>query len=826
MSEVKRKKYIIVHGHFYQPPRENPWTESVDYQPSASPFHDWNERITAECYEANAYAKLYDQHGRIERIVSNYEYISFNFGPTLMDWLMNHNPTLVQRIVESDRRGAERYKTSVGNAIAQAYNHIIMPLATSRDKETQIIWGIEHFKHVFSREPVGMWLPETAVDMETLRLMVKHGIKFTILAPSQISKVRRRGESSWHDVHGERVDPSRPYTVNLGNGESIVVFVFDGPISRAVAFEDVLSSGDALYSRIRMGFDHRRKHHQFVLVAVDGETFGHHKKFAELSLAYLYKILESSAEVEPITPYAYLERHGVEWEAQIIERTSWSCPHGLRRWYDDCGCKTVAGWHQRWRKPLREGLNWLKARLDEVFESFAGKLLKDPWEARNDYIHVILNRDFENVQEFLNRHSKRPLKHTEETKVLKLLEMQRYSMLMFTSCGWFFNDISGLETVQILTYAARAIQLAKEVAGINLEDRLLEYLIKAEGNLIDYPNGLVVWQNLVKPNASSVSKHVAEYAIDSLFPDEDDRKVSKLFEISPIDRVEALRPPFRIAIGAVELTSKYTWETSRYMYCVLYLGSCEFRCSTANYLDLTSYEAIRDDILATFKQDDITELIRLLDSYFPGTYYSLRDLSADYKIRIANKTLSGELTKLSELYARAFRTIIHKMRYLRELEIPIPSQYTLTAKVALLDDINAKLNSLLRHRDSSERLQVLTRFEELIGECCELDMGDVLSDISSKLENVLTQLIDELLDRRNELGVGELSEQLKLILNLINIIKRYNIKVKMGRLQNSYWNLLSVLKDDLNLKEVLYQLGEHLFFSEKLLKLILKGKAI
>ena len=823
MSELKNKAYIAIHGHFYQPPRENPWTEEVEFQSSAAPYHDWNERVSAEAYEPNASARLFDPQGRIEKIVSNYEKISFNFGPTLLDWMRVHKPWLVRKIVESDRKGELRF--GVGNAIAQAYNHIILPLAKDIDIETQVIWGIKHFEHIFGRKPMGMWLPETAVDMRTLRTLAKHGIKFTILAPSQIEAVKPLKGDTWIDVRGEKVDPSRPYKVDLGNGLEIAVFVFDGPISRSIAFEDVLRDGDTLFNRLMMGIDPSRTHPQIVLAASDGETFGHHKKFGDLALAYALRKIEESPDVELITPGAYLSRYPLEWEARIIERTSWSCPHGVKRWEDDCGCRTIPNWHQKWRKPLREGLNWLKDRLDEIFESFGSKLLKEPWEARNDYIEVILDRSVDNVEEFFSKHAAKALSPSEKISALKLLEMQRHGMLMFTSCGWFFNDISGIETVQILQYASRAIQLAKEVAKINLEDKLLsDYLQHAPSNLPEFQNGLVVWEKLVKPRTFSFPKALAEYVMTSIFEGDGyqrSKKPYRIFQFEYKDRRVEKRPPFLLGIGAVNLSSKVTWESVDLTYSVIYLGGYELRAYIGNFLDLITYENMRDDLIRTFKEDSILELIRKIDDYFIGVSFSLKDLSPDHKMRAVSHIISEEIGKLSALYQSIYRGTLSKVEYLKKIGVPIPAHFLWPARFSLYEMMLKIFNALKREKELSRIHELLENLNSVLEQCSYLELKDSKAAARGNIEDVLyiwlSRLNSHISFELTEDKIPTLNSYLEFSLRLLELAHRFGIELELGRVQNAFWELINKKTTGAFSKKLLRKLGDALFFSHKTL---------
>jgi alpha-amylase/alpha-mannosidase (GH57 family) len=356
------ERYVCIHSHFYQPPRENPWLEQIELQDSAYPYHDWNERITAECYAPNAVSRIIDQAGKIANIVNNYAKISFNFGPTILSWMEEREPDLYRRILEADRESREIF-SGHGSAIAQAYNHVILPLANSRDKRTQVIWGARDFESRFGRTPEAMWLPETAVDLESLDLMANEGIRYAILEPHQAHRVRKKGSREWMDVTGGRIDPKLPYKLRLPSGRTIAVFFYDGPVSRAVAFEGLLNNGEVFANRILGAFtDSRSGRYQFVHIATDGESYGHHHAHGEMALSYALHHIESNG-LARITNYGeFLEIHPPTHEVEIYENTSWSCVHGIERWKSNCGCNSGGrpGWNQEWRRPLREALDWLR----------------------------------------------------------------------------------------------------------------------------------------------------------------------------------------------------------------------------------------------------------------------------------------------------------------------------------------------------------------------------------------------------------------------------------------------------------------------------------
>ncbi len=494
--------YLIIHGHFYQPPRENPWTDIVEQQPSATPFHDWNERIHAECYQPNSSAVVSDTQGGESHVVNNYAHISFNFGPTLLSWLQQNHSGTYDSIIEADRDSAAN-RHGHGDAIAQAYGHAILPLCNDRDLRTQIRWGLADFRFRFGREAESIWLPETACNDHVLSALIDEGLRYVILAPHQAARVGTRSDgdevstasgservkdstNDWHSVVAENLDTSIPYRYidRDDPARSIAVFFYDGRTSRAIAFENLLRSSKDLVDAFTRAVDNR----EMLNVATDGETYGHHFKFGDLCLAHALT-REAPERGFTITNYGeYLDHHPAALEVELNngpdgQGTSWSCPHGVGRWARDCGCETGGeqGWNQEWRKPLRQALDFLRDVNIQYFEATRGRLFTFPWLARDDSIALILDPHFSR-EEFLYEHAGRWPTADEQREALTYLELQRMLILMYTSCGWFFNDISGIETIQILRYAARAIDLMDQLRLPSPRERFLEILSEAKSN--------------------------------------------------------------------------------------------------------------------------------------------------------------------------------------------------------------------------------------------------------------------------------------------------------------------------------------------------------
>ncbi|MGZ4839540.1 MAG: DUF3536 domain-containing protein, partial [Terriglobales bacterium] len=566
-------RYICIHGHFYQPPRENPWLAAVEFQESASPYHDWNERICAECYAPNSACRILDDQGRIARITNNYSHISFNFAPTLLSWLEEKAPWTYEQILAADRQSRERF-SGHGGALAQAYNHLILPLANPRDKYTQVLWGMRDFQHRFGRDPEGMWLPETAVDLETLECLSSLGIKFTILAPHQALRWRNRPWQDWVTCDGGAIDPTRAYQCNLSSGRSISLFFYDGPISHAVAFEKLLSNGENFARRLMTGFNDARTWPQLMHIATDGETYGHHHPRGDMALAYALEYIERN-HLARITNYGeFLARHPPTQEVAIAEKTSWSCCHGIERWESDCGCNsgTHLSWNQQWRRPFRDALNWLRDHLAPLYDLEAQPLLRDPWSARDDYIRVVVDRSPWVADAFLARHALPGLSREQQVRALKLLELQRHLMLMFTSCGWFFDELTGLETVQSLQYAGRALQLARELLAVDPEEQFLCRLEEAWSNLPAFGSGRQVYERFVRPAMLDLEGVGAHYAISSLFDGYRGRSYVYCYSVDLLESRVLESGKARLALGRADVSSRLTREQLTLNFAVLHFG--------------------------------------------------------------------------------------------------------------------------------------------------------------------------------------------------------------------------------------------------------------
>lgn len=776
-------RYICIHGHFYQPPRENPWLEDVELQDSAFPYHDWNERITVECYGPNASARILDSKGWIRKIVNNYAWISFNFGPTLLDWLATKEPEVYQAVIEADRESQKNF-SGHGSALAQAYNHMIMPLANRRDKYTQVIWGLQDFVHRFGRQPEGMWLPETAVDLETLEIMAEQGIRFTILAPYQARQVRKIGSSSWEKVGESGIDPSMAYRINLPSGRSMCLFFYDGPISRAVAFEGLLENGGKFAERLLGGFSEARPWPQLIHVATDGETYGHHHRHAEMALAYALDQIRSR-KIARITNYGeYLEMHPPTHEVEIRENTSWSCIHGVERWRNDCGCRAGRNpaWNQAWRAPLRSALNWLRNTLATQYEEQARQFLKDPWAARDDYISVILDRSAASVQQLLNKHAARPLEPAEQVTVLKLLEMQRHAMLMFTSCGWFFDEISGIETVQVMQYAGRAIQLAAELSGNSPEGRFLELLSQAKSNIPEHRDGAHIYEKFVKPAMIDLPKVGAHYAISSLFEDYQDRTRIFCYTVERQDHNTLTTGRARLAVGRIQVTSQITRESSALTYGVVHLGNHNLSGCIGYYQSEEAYQKMVQQLTTAFERADFPEVSRIINRCSEGLPYSLKELFRDQQRKVLDMILDSTLAEVEMHYQRIYEGHASLMRFLKYLNIPQPKAFLTAAEFVLNNRLRRALAGEVIAPEAVEAVLAEAQTWEI-----PLEEARLRHTLEQNLERMARQLEATPTDRTLLANLQTTAE----------LARSLPFGVDLGKLQNAYYRVLHTVYPEL-----------------------------
>ena len=778
VSEKKEnmEKYVCVHGHFYQPPRENPWLERVEKQDSAYPYHDWNERITAECYEPNTASRILSEYQRIVDIVNNYSKMSFNFGPTLLSWLEKHSPQVYEAILEADKTGQKHF-SGYGPAISQAYNHMILPLANARDKETQVIWGIKDFEYRFGRKPEGMWLPETAVDTESLEVLAENGIKFTILAPRQAKAYRKKGEEKWTELNGKHLDPRIAYSCNLPSGKNISLFFYDGPVSQALAFEGLLKSGKDFADRLTKIFSEKDGKVQLAHIATDGESYGHHHRHGDMALAFCLDYIEKHG-VAKLTNYGeFLEKYPPEYEISIHEESSWSCAHGIERWKSNCGCKMTGDPKitQEWRYPLRKALDWLRDSLIPVFENQGALYLKDPWKARNEYIQLVLNRNPEEKEKFYKKQAKHELSDKEKITVNKLLEMQRHTMLMYTSCGWFFDDISRIETIQILTYAARAMQLANDVSAVELEKPFLKMLENAPGNYPNLKNGAVVYEKYVLPAVVDITRVCAHYAMSSLFVDEPEEVSLSFFKPTPIDYKKITAGEQKLATGKVRILSEITGEEELLAFAVIHLGDHNLiggvkECSENQ--DCRQFQEMVHEIEQTFHKNDISAIIHLLDKYFGTHKYSFWHLFKDEQREIINSLLKIKFESVESIYRQLFKNNYMIMQVMKDFDMSLPDALTVPAEFVLNQDLSRLISEDMLNIDELERIANEIEYFDF-----QFDKPAISLKIKARVDRKMRWL-------RGDPGNMELLEKLE---SLFSAISKIGIRLDLWKAQNLYF---------------------------------------
>jgi alpha-amylase/alpha-mannosidase (GH57 family) len=771
-------KYICIHGHFYQPPRENPWLEAVELQDSAYPYHDWNDRIAAECYGPNSAARLLDGNGRIERIVNNFSRISFNFGPTLLFWMEEKSPEIYQAILEADKEGRKKF-SGHGPAIAQSCHHSILPLANARDKYTEVLWGLRDFEHRFQRQPEGMWLPETAADNETLEVLAGFGIKFVILSPFQASRVRPlEDDAGWQDVNGAKVDPTMPYRVNLPSGKSIAAFFYDAPVSQAVAFERLLENGGRFSKKLLGAFDDNRKRPQLVHIATDGESYGHHFRYGEMALAYALQSIETGGEAG-ITVYGeFLEKHPPTHEAEIHQASAWSCSHGVDRWRRNCGCNSGGhgGWNQHWREPLREAMNWLRDQIAPRYEARARGLFKDPWQARNEYIQVLEDRSPEKVDKFLNEQAGRELKAEEQIAALRLLEMQRHALLMFTSCGWFFDEISGLESVQVIQYAARAIQLANGVPNDHLEAGFLDILSKAKSNLPENRDGRYIYETFVRPALMTRESVGAHYAISSLFESYPERARIYAFTVQQLDRQLFTAGHARLAIGRINVIFEQTRNSDMISYAVIHMGEHNLNCGVRHDGSEEEHQKMVKDLKEAFDRADFPEIVRSMDRHFGESRYSLRNLFRDEQNKVLNQILTTSREEIQNTYHLITDRYAPLMRFLSDSRLPALKGLAVAMEVVL--------NSELRRQFDAERLD-LERVRSLLAEC-EASKVPLAKDVLAyALKGHLERLSEQLVKSPEDL------DGLQRYVDAAKLAHEMPFEANLRKPQDAYYQMLT-----------------------------------
>jgi len=738
---------LVIHGHFYQPPRENPWTDFVDREPSAHPFHDWNARILAECYRPNGWARIQDGYGRVERIVNNYAHMSYNFGPTLLSWLALHDPVTYARILKADRDSMAAHGGH-GNAIAQAYNHTILPLSHPQDRRTQVRWGLADFRHRFGREPEAMWLPETACNDEVLNLLIEEGMTFALLSPYQALRVRPLGDppGEWQEVPDGAIDPGIAYRWfhRDGSGRSLALFFYDGAIARAIAFEGGLASSQALIDRLSQG---RGGEGRLVQTATDGESYGHHTHFGELTLAHALTA-EAGKRGFRLTNYGhYLEHHPPTMEVEIQpgpegEGTAWSCAHGVGRWYRDCGCHTGGqeGWNQAWRTPLRDALNFLREEAARVFDEVGRSFFTDPWAVRDAYIEVVLDREHHR-HGFLRTHSHHALTEEERVRALSLLEMQRHSLLMFTSCGWFFNDISGIETVQVMKYAERAMELMGEVGHTAPRNAFLEILGQARSNLPEMGSGADVYRRFVDPLRVSPQRIAAHMGISALVDAEMDEGRVAEYSYQRHDFRMEQRDRFSLATCRLLLTNRATAARHDFAVAAMHFGGVDFYSVLRPFPGRSRFHGAVNRVWEMFPAASMPALLRGLAKDFGPHEFGLEHVLPEGREHIARVVFGNLVERFAEEYARLYEDNRHSLEMLQRAGLELPTELRAAAEFTLRRRFEAEIREQQLSRDPTAYQKALEIAEQAMQQHYNLDSEQARIIFQSMITDAVTQAV-------------------------------------------------------------------------------------
>ncbi|NNC95854.1 MAG: DUF3536 domain-containing protein [Chitinophagales bacterium] len=773
------KKHICIHGHFYQPPRENAWLEAIEQQDSAYPYHDWNERINAECYGPNSASRILNGDHRIVDIVNNYSRISFNFGPTLLSWMEKNSNEIYQAILKADQKSMDRF-SGHGSAIAQVYNHIIMPLANLRDKETQVKWGIKDFQSRFNRRPEGMWLAETAVDTETLEVLAENDISYTILAPRQIKRFRKVGASKWLTPADDPFFHCRPYKYLLPSGKEINLFFYNGEVSQSVAFSNILDNGKLFAKALYDSFIGNENDICLTHIATDGESYGHHHKHGDMALAFCLKEIEENKNFELTNYGEFLSKHTPEYEAEIHENSSWSCVHGVERWKADCGCNSGGkpGWHQKWREPLRTTLDELREKLIQVYKNEMPFFCNDIWYVRNEFISVLLDRNEDTVSDFITKHAVNIRSHEDESKFLRLLEMQRNAMLMYTSCGWFFDDISGIETVQILQYANRAIQLAERESDVFLNEWFKKEISKAESNTKKHTDGKKIYEAWVEPKRLTLSNVAAHYAVATLFSENPERiEIWNYIGISEdFERHQA--GDFILSVGRTVVHSKVTHSMKNFDFAVLYLGQSHIIGSMAVDLTDKAYLKMKSEIVKNFNDGQLSDTIALLQKYFGQQKFSIWNLFRDDQRAVLLQIVENRVENADEILKDVYNRNYNLMGILHKANLPLPILFQKNKEAVVNHEIISCFKGDRVHPSQLENLVV------------EFKKWEVPLD-KTQIEFVAGQrvysLIKELVQSPDDLKL------LRTIRRVMDSLEQLEVKPDLVPIQDKYYQIYKAL---------------------------------
>ena len=881
------KAYVIIHGHFYQPPRENPWTQHIPQQESAAPYHDWNERITAQCYKPNTRSRALDERGQIFTLENNFAHINFNIGPTLFAWMQEHAPEVCQNIIEADRQSCQKHHGH-GNAIAQVYNHVMIPLANTRDKITQIIWGLREFQRRFGRAAESIWLAETGINEETVNCLIEQGIKYVILSPTQAECVRKIGEEEWWDVSNNTIDTTQPYRLfkkeymprngasaqNTANAEKneedawpdddadgdgveerylsdqfIDVFFYDGNLSSEISFNHLLRDVNVFAQRIQSLAASSTVSHPLIHMATDGEIYGHHEAFGDMSLAALLTKKLPSLQIEATNYGQYLAMFPPTMQVELKpgnngEGTSWSCSHGVGRWYRDCGCAvdSPAGWNQKWRTPLREGFDRLRDALADVFEQQGRSLLRDPWAARNDYIECLLDPSENTIRAFLDRHASHPLNDEEQSLALRLLEAQKYSLFTYTSCAWFFNDVSGLEPVQNMRYAARALQLMDGLIAQDVEASMLEAFSRAISNMPQYGTGKTMYLNYVKPDVYTPERAVNQLLLTTLVHQKPSARTSAKH---PLKRLNG-RQEHAVHIYALRGLQVVSWQElagqaaaasaedaaaeeqrapivssqwfsgvfevkdtiTRQMWRILFTTFSEDNDHPVAYLKHVSHNEEPEHFFAAVTQQmkeqanaDSAAVVRLLEQW-SFSRYTLNDFYHDDREQIFSNALNEYANHVEDHIETVYKESVELLDSLTKASLRVPARLQASVEFALTYHAMIEMERLYSKavgEYSPAFLQAALEKVQRLSEAHRLSLDMPL--LRKRLADALCQFIARLSRRFLELRrAGHHSLELKIwedflgllreTFNLLKASEKIGVTVDQTEIQNMAYDIV------------------------------------
>jgi hypothetical protein len=785
---------LIIHGHFYQPPRENPWTDAIDDQPGAAPFENWNERIYAECYRANAFARISDTYGRVEQIVNNYAHLSFNFGPTLLTWVQRYHPHTYEKILAADRASVVAHQGH-GNAMAQAYHHAILPLCNERDRRTEILWGLADFRIRFGREAESMWLPETACDPPTLGALIDHGLRYVILSPYQAGRVRPSKTAAWRDVTDGSIDTSQPYAFFHpdGSGRSLAIFFYHGALARGIAFEGALASSQGLVDRFVAAGNGG-----VVNVATDGESYGHHYHFGDRALAYALEV-EAARRGLTVTNYgAYLATHPPTSEVELKagpngEGTAWSCAHGLGRWTRNCGCQAGGreGWDQKWRTPLRAALEFLRDHAATVFESMGADIFRDPWDARDHYVE--LRTDFNTSGEiFFERHGVAPVSTGNMTRGLALLEMQRASLMMFTSCGWFFNDISGIETVQILLYAGRLLERLEEFGLPSARAEFLDLLAEAKSNLPSEGTGAAIFEKSVAAAKVLPDQVAAQIALTGLAGRRELEGVTGAYDFSiEHSRVER-RGRITVGTGEFALAERATGRRFAYAVGALHFGDVDFYCAVRPFRDEAEFQRGVERVWSDFANASLPHLLRSVQEEFGPAEFGLEHLLSDGRRSISEMVFGRMVERFSQAYERLYDDNRRNLELLQKAGFTLPKELLAAAEFTAARRFETAFRTYFESGELSAWKQAWS-------------IGDEVARNGYHIRRtVIWRMYEEAITKAAwEAARDPSADKIKTAIELTELAKRLDLELNLDRAQEAlYYAMVDSIPDPRELREL------------------------